>query len=235
VYSVILASYDAVKEILTLPQAQGRALLGFLKDRNGDGNSENAIGMSQNIFNYSQRLWNVFLMILIFTILKGISISEGDFWATKRPWATKTLREFGFGVSSSMERSSEEGAEELLAEWESKFGLDGHQTKKDKEEYGIVELKDAFNMYTTKLIWKMMVGRLDCEDRKVLVSYLEKNTKYFEAPLLGLSVLFVFPWLKYVIPKLTSYDKVMDAVYEGKNVAKVNFFNQILLWDDNLS
>jgi len=198
--------------------------LGFLKDRNGDGTSENAIGMSQNIFTIAKD-YAIYFNDINLQNSEGISISEGDFWATKRSWATKTLREFGFGVSSTMERSSEEGAEELLAEWESKFGLDGHQTNKDKEEYAIVDLEDAFNMYTTKSIWKIMVGRLDCEDRKVLVSYLEKNTKYFEASLLCLSVLFVFPWLKYIIPKLTSYDKVMDAVYEGKNVAKVNLFN----------
>jgi len=121
-----------------------------------------------------------------------------------------------------MERSSEEEAKKLVAEWESSFGVDG----KSNKEFGVLTLKNAFNMYTTKLIWKMIVGRLNEEDEKVLKSYLKKNSKYFEAPLIGLSVLFVFPWLKYIIPKLTAYDKIMDAVHEGKSVGKVSKVQQ---------
>jgi len=65
----------------------------------------------------------------------------------------KNLQEFGFVTYNTMQRSSEEEARKLVPDWESNSGTNG----KFNKEFGVLTLKNAFNIYTTKLLWKMIV------------------------------------------------------------------------------
>jgi len=143
-------------------------------------------------------------------------MSEGDFWTKKRSWILKTLRDYGFGISSSMQLSANEEATLLLGQWETALG-----NSSSGDNPVILNASTLFDIYTSKLIWKMFIGRFNSDDEDRLKSYLKKNAEYFEASILGLSMLMVAPSLKNIFPKITSYDKIMNAVHEGKNMGKV--------------
>ena len=133
----------------------------------------------------------------------GLVITEGDEWAEQRRFCFKTLKNYGFGKSS---------LDSIMQEEIQKFC--GELTQDCKS--GPVDLSNRFNIMVISILWRIIGGKsFDYRDKKFveLVSHLNKGFSAI-APTPKLAMLFAFPSLRKLFPKLTGFD-VLKRGYHG--------------------
>jgi hypothetical protein len=146
----------------------------------------------------------------------GLIFSESDFWVKKRAWTVKQLKEHGFGKSSSIDSSTKDEVKVLLQNWESKLDTNGR---------GIVQVHNAFAVAATKILWKMVVGRLNNDDEYIMKKLLEKSEVVIDSGNFGPGLMMVAPFLNYFVPEWTGYNLTMNLVNYGREVANVSFID----------
>jgi hypothetical protein len=143
----------------------------------------------------------------------GIAFSEGDFWKKKRAWTLKVLKEQGFGKSASMESSTKAEIESLLDRWD---------TQLESNKSVILEGHNAFATPVAKIIWKMIVGRLDPADLAIIKEMMGKSELMIEAGTFGPGLMMIAPFLKHLAPTLTGHAVFADFTEYAKQAASVS-------------
>jgi hypothetical protein len=143
----------------------------------------------------------------------GMLFSEGDFWRKKRAWTIKVLKEQGFGQSSSMESSTKAEIESLLERWD---------TQLESNNSVILEGRNVFANQLTKIIWKMIVGRLYPVDLAIMKEMMKKSELMIKAGTFGPGLMMIAPFLKHVAPTRTGHAVFADFMEYAKQVASVS-------------
>ena len=133
----------------------------------------------------------------------GLVITDGEEWQEQRRFCLKTLKNFGFGKSSF---------ESLMVEEIKKFCSELRQECRQ----GPVDLSNRFNVMVINILWRIIGGKsFDYQDKKFaeLVQHLTKGFSAI-APTPKLAILFAFPFLRKLFPKLTGFD-VLKKGYHG--------------------
>ncbi|OXA45059.1 farnesoate epoxidase [Folsomia candida] len=148
----------------------------------------------------------------------GIAFSEGEVWETLRPWTFKTLKDFGFGKSSEMERFIKVASERLFASIDYKIGPEKTSCNLD------VEL--LYNSAILSIMWQMIVGRLSPEDEPSIKIISEKGDAFNRTSIFGAGIVNAFPFLRYIFPDALGYNVQMDFFKECNTIAK-NLFTEM--------
>ena len=133
----------------------------------------------------------------------GLVITDGEEWQEQRRFCLKTLKNFGFGKSSF---------ESLMVEEIKKFCSELRQECRQ----GPVDLSNRFNVMVINILSRIIGGKsFDYQDKKFaeLVQHLTKGFSAI-APTPKLAILFAFPFLRKLFPKLTGFD-VLKKGYHG--------------------
>ncbi|XP_035713643.1 cytochrome P450 2K6 isoform X1 [Folsomia candida] len=147
----------------------------------------------------------------------GISFSEGEVWEKLRPWTFKTLKDFGFGKSSDMERFIKVASKRLFASIDDKIGFE--KTSCDLD----VEL--LYNDSILSIMWQMIVGRLSPEDEPSIKILSEKGDAFVRVSVFGTGIVNAFPFLRFIFPNALGYNVQMDFFQTCNSIAQ-NLFNE---------
>ncbi|XP_021961918.1 farnesoate epoxidase [Folsomia candida] len=147
----------------------------------------------------------------------GIAFSEGELWDKLRPWAFKTLREFGFGKSSDMEHFIQDSSQRLFGTIDDKIG-----TGKSCD----VDVELIFNNPILSIMWQMVVGRISPEDEPYIKLLAEKGDAFVRSGILGTGIVNAFPFLRFVFPKALGYNVQMDY-FNTSNTIALNLFKEM--------
>ncbi|OXA44400.1 farnesoate epoxidase [Folsomia candida] len=148
----------------------------------------------------------------------GIAFSEGEVWEKLRPWAFKTLKEYGFGKSSDMEHFIQVSSQRLFASIDAIIGIDKKSCDLD------VEL--LFNNPILSIMWQMVVGRISPNDEPHLKLIGEKGYAFIRASIFGTGIVNAFPFLRFVFPKALGYDVQMDF-FKTCNAIALKLFQEM--------
>ena len=133
----------------------------------------------------------------------GLVVTEGEEWREQRRFCLKTLKNFGFGKSS---------LETIIQEETQKFCSELRQ----ECQKGPIDLSNRFNVMVINILWRIIGGKsFDYKDQQFaeLVQHLTKGFSAI-APTPKLALLFAFPFLRKLFPKLTGFD-VLKRGYHG--------------------
>jgi hypothetical protein len=111
-----------------------------------------------------------------------------------------------------MESSTNDEIKTLLEKWNSAV---------DSSD-GILEVRNAFALPAAKIIWKMMVGRLEEKDLANMKELLEKAERMTEGGTFGPGLMMIAPFLKYFAPNMTGHTVMANFMEYGKRVASVS-------------
>ena len=176
--TVHLCSYDLIREALKKPEVSSR--IPFQK-------FSNINKVISDIYKHG---------------FHGIVVTEGKEWREQRRFTLKTLKSFGFGMTSM---------EQMLSEEINLF------CEKLSEEMGPnVNLTNKFNVLVINSLWKIIGGkRFNYSDEKFnnLINYVNKGFSAL-APTPRLAMLFLFPFMRNWAPKLTGFEDIKKG-YHG--------------------
>jgi len=137
--------------------------------------------------------------------------SEGTFWAKKRAWTLRKLRESGFGKSSPLEMNTKHEIQTLIEDWDSQLA---------NNKFVILEVSGLFLLPITKIMWKLMIGRLNEEDQSMMKKFFQLN-KAAMAKASAAGITLIAPTIsKYLFPLQTGYTAMHNLVTEMKLQSK---------------
>ncbi|OXA45063.1 Cytochrome P450 2D9 [Folsomia candida] len=142
----------------------------------------------------------------------GIAFSEGEVWETLRPWTFKTLKDFGFGKSSEMERFIKVASQRLFGSIDDKMG--SPKTSCD------LDVQLLYNDPILSIMWQMIVGRLSPEDEPSIKILSEKGDAFLRTSVFGAGIVNAFPFLRRIFPNALGYNVQMDFFKECNTIAQ---------------
>ncbi|XP_021961712.2 farnesoate epoxidase [Folsomia candida] len=148
----------------------------------------------------------------------GIAFSEGEVWETLRPWTFKTLKDFGFGKSSEMERFIKVASQRLFGSIDDKMG--SPKTSCD------LDVQLLYNDPILSIMWQMIVGRLSPEDEPSIKILSEKGDAFLRTSVFGAGIVNAFPFLRRIFPNALGYNVQMDFFKECNTIAQ-NLFTEM--------
>jgi len=127
----------------------------------------------------------------------GLISAEVDNWKETRPFSSRLLREYGFGVKKTVEVLLAEELEEICTSIRHKV----------RNNNGIVSVQHLFSLPMLNSVWSMLSGiRSELNDPKLL--QLNKLIdEFFKTGSFGAGMLTAYPFLVDWTPKLIGYDK----------------------------
>ena len=156
--------------------------------------------------------------------MPGILVSDGKIWSQQRRFALRTLKDFGFGKTSSF------FLEYCTYFYYSILGMEGliHEEVNlfksfiDQQRSEPFDFMNKLNLPILNALWKVTVGERFSYDNPRLLSIVERLTeafKIFGNP--SQALLLAYPWLAKIIPSFFDVDHtdkvlmdVIDLMYE---------------------
>jgi hypothetical protein len=135
-----------------------------------------------------------------------------------RRFTIKTLKDFGYGKTKSMESVLDDEVKGLLSKVE-KLRVN-HDSK--------VPMKQLFTMPVLNVLWSMVCETRSPEDDEKLQELLELVDKLSRATPIAGGVLIPFPFLRFIFPNLTGNNYVRSCNYKLQEYFRVSG-NAILL------
>jgi cytochrome P450 len=126
----------------------------------------------------------------------GLVTGRLDIWKESRCFTLKTLKEFGFGVKSSMEASLQLELQELCDHISNKI--------LNKQSIQAVGLFDAA---VVNVVWSMVIGKRFSAEDPTMKHLVNLAHMFFEPGLWKFSLLLSYPFLAHMAPKLVGFDK----------------------------
>jgi hypothetical protein len=106
----------------------------------------------------------------------------------------RNLKEFGWGKSQAVKSNVNEESRILLDSWDSLMDPSSGR------ESAIIPFRGAFGLPIAKIIWKMIVGRVNKEDEVTLGKTWTKIAAFMEEGSFGADPTMVAIFLKYSAP-----------------------------------
>jgi len=150
-----------------------------------------------------------------FQICTGIAFCEGPKWEKIRAWTVKTLRDYGFNKTLSMEASISEDVQTLLAEIDENINS-------SYGGVGIFDVSDLFLIPVFKLPWKLIMGRCTDQDIETFKPLIKKTILMAENTMTGAGLINAFPFIRFLFPKWTGHNITMEFVDESYKLSSVS-------------
>jgi len=135
----------------------------------------------------------------------GIVMTDGKRWASQRNFAVKHLRNFGFGkkdLEVVIEREASNLVEYILA----------NNNKEMKMEMF------TFAVPVLNVLWDMVAGHAFKREDKELKRILDLMNFTFVSKLFATAM--VMPWVRFIFPSLTGYNKRLEALKSMQDVIR---------------
>jgi len=135
-----------------------------------------------------------------------------------RRFTIKTLKDFGYGKTKSMESVLDDEVKGLLGKLEA--------LRVDHK--GQVPMKGLFNMPVLNVLWSMVCETRSAEDDKKLQELFELVDKLSRATPIAGGILIPFPYLRFFFPKLTGNTYVRECNYKLQEYFRVQLSISVL-------
>lgn len=154
-----------------------------------------------------------------------MAFSNGDGWNDIRKFASRTLREYGFGNKNVMERIIRDELCQLTNHIDNELARTTDQ---------VLYFNKFFQPSLLNLITSMITGKRYQYDNVELKALNQASQEWFDAPILGILTVMAFPWTRFVFPKILGYTQIINALkvmQEGMRVhyIEIKFLVIILL------
>lgn len=133
----------------------------------------------------------------------GIISAEGDRWEQTRRFLLRQLRDFGFGKSGMETRIMDEVNEVI-------------STYKSMQGKPVGNIKNKLRLAMVNSLWTILTSKRFTHDDPKLLHLSMNISDTFNQVIEGGALLGFMPWLKYVAPKLSGYNKVRNMYEENK-------------------
>jgi len=129
---------------------------------------------------------------------------SGERWKVMRSWTVKNLKNFGFGNKDSTESVTKEELVFLTRILDSIAGTTD----------GVLDAHLLFNLTPVNVVWKMMTGKRISEEDEKAQQFLKLQDETMKQGSVGVSLIFVFPFLRFIFPEKLGY-KIIMRFYVG--------------------
>ncbi|CAL8116981.1 unnamed protein product [Orchesella dallaii] len=134
----------------------------------------------------------------------GVIFSVGDLWQTLRRFTIRTLRDFGFGKTASMDIVINEELTKFLGYFNKKF----NSSRTNQQQHRIMVISpELFDLSTTNVLWRLVTGKSYELGNTRLKHLLKLSHKYVSAATNGGDISFTFPLLCDWFPEWTGRNR----------------------------
>ncbi len=141
-----------------------------------------------------------------------MAFSNGKGWNNIRKYTSRSLREYGFGNRSEMEK---------LIKNELVHLVNFIQEKLSQNQDGVVYFNKFFQFSFLNLMSTMISGERHTYDDKEFKDLLRASNEWFETPVLKILTVMAFPWTRFVCPGILEYTKQLNALKDMNTYARV--------------
>lgn len=127
----------------------------------------------------------------------------------------RTLREFGFGKSSTMEI--------ILAEEVTKW-VQFIKDKASKSADNVIHVENIFNTAVTNVLWSMVSGKQYDYDDSRMATMLQLNTDFFKSTNIGFDISECYPVIRDWFPNWTGRNEQIRTSQQLVRFATVTNF-----------
>ncbi|XP_067207678.1 probable cytochrome P450 305a1 [Linepithema humile] len=148
---------------------------------------------------YDGRPWTEFIKIRNFGMKKGITMNDGPDWKELRAWSIRTLRSIGFAKREMTELITNEL--KLILE--------------RLKDNSVQHIRPAIEPAVINVLWTLVTGKpLHYDLRLKFMNLLNRRMQAFD---MAGGLLSAFPWIRYVIPKVSGYKLLVEFNQELKS------------------
>lgn len=153
---------------------------------------------------YQARPINFFSNLRSFGTNKGITFTNGEHWKTQRRFFIRHLRELGFG-KQKMDFMITDEVNKII----------NFMGQND-----LHEIKTIIGTSVLSILWTLVAGeRLEYSNERLqnLLTLMNRRSKVFE---MAGTWLNLFPWIRFIAPKASGYELIMNINNEMKELFK---------------
>ncbi|ODM91855.1 Farnesoate epoxidase [Orchesella cincta] len=134
----------------------------------------------------------------------GLVWSNGKVWKTLRRFTIRTLRDFGFGKSASMDVVINEEIDKFMTHFKKTLACSTNNT--------VLMSKELFDMTTTNVLWRLVTGiSYDLEDDRI-ENMIRLSTDFLSSCSNGGDISITFPFLRDWFPEWTGLNQQKKCV-----------------------
>ncbi|CAL8116967.1 unnamed protein product [Orchesella dallaii] len=134
----------------------------------------------------------------------GLIWGNGEPWQVVRRFTIRTLRDFGFGKTASMDGVVNEELDKFT----------DHVNKLIDKKDGILEVESFFDLTVINVLWRLVTGvNYELEDARML-KLLKMSNDMTESSNFSFDLSISFPFLREWFPELLFGKKIQDQIVE---------------------
>lgn len=219
---VFASSIEALVNLYTRDEALGRDVYGTLLDRSAGQNT----GSYQH-FGFCILTINLYMQIP-YLVNKyhahepiGIIMAVGETWEINRKWTFKTLNRLGLRKGSGIEDSINEQCDFVVKSCETALSTRG-------TGWVAIDVSPMFLIPVTKVVFRLVMGdRIDDADNgAALEKLIYLSEEMAKSTSLGAGLDAAFPFLRFIVPKLTGRNVQMKCYTSIRDAAQVKYFKK---------